>query len=128
MGLFGGFLADIIMSWPKLESRYRITMLVQTAMWLTITMLLSVSQYVDAAAQFVLLLSCSPELLEATLRITLRSFGGAMTGFMLCIALFANQRDSPRVRRLAMVGGIASTIIYLVVGLALFYTVVKFAQ
>lgn len=52
MGLMGAFLSEIIMTWKKSDPRIRKMMLFQVILVISITMLFSISQYVDGAAHF----------------------------------------------------------------------------
>lgn len=103
MGLLGAHVADTICTWAKTEPMQRKVTLGQSLLWLTITMLLGVSQYVDTAAHF----------------------GGALTGFLFGLAIFASEFESPRSTKITRLVGITATVSYFALGFALFYTIVK---
>jgi len=53
MGLLGAYLAEVLLTWHKTNPTQRLIMLVQTVMWLTITMMFGLSKHVDTGAQYV---------------------------------------------------------------------------
>lgn len=103
MGLMGAYLADVIATWHKTEPMQRKATLIQTIIWITITMLLGVSQFIDTAAHF----------------------GGALTGFILGLAIFSGEFETARVRGIVRLVGISATVFYFVIGCILFWTVVR---
>jgi membrane associated rhomboid family serine protease len=102
MGLLGAYLADILMSWSRMEKLARMMALFQTLFWIAITMLFGFSTFVDTAAHF----------------------GGVVTGFMVGCALFSGNLLNRRAQRALLGLFIALTIAWFAVGITLIYTVI----
>jgi len=103
MGLMGGYLSEIIMTWHKTEPTVRKTNLFQAIIVIVITMLISISPYVDAGAHF----------------------GGVVIGFLMGNVYFSSESDKIWVRRLVPVFSIALGLAFFGVGLGCFYTVMN---
>lgn len=98
-------MADVIATWNKTDPTQRKVTLIQTIIWIAITMLLGISPFVDTAAHF----------------------GGVLTGLLFGFAIFSGEFETPRIRAIARLSGIVSTLIYFVLGFVLFWTVISFS-
>jgi len=103
MGLMGGYLAEIILTWHKTEQQTRKTNLIQMLITIAVIMLLSAIPYIDIGAHF----------------------GGLLVGFLMGGVYFAAEFNNPNVRRFVPVLAIAAVVIFFVVGFACFYTVMN---
>jgi len=101
MGLMGGFLSEVLMTWSKTDAQTRNFNLIQITAVVGITMLFSMSKYVDLGAHL----------------------GGFIVGLLVGLALFS--RDSMNDFSRKHLGWIAGTVlaIYFVTGFAVFYAV-----
>eukprot|EP01114_Cavostelium_apophysatum_P017521 TRINITY_DN5226_c0_g1_i1.p1 TRINITY_DN5226_c0_g1~~TRINITY_DN5226_c0_g1_i1.p1 ORF type:complete len:330 (-),score=52.92 TRINITY_DN5226_c0_g1_i1:15-1004(-) len=101
MGLMGGYLAEIIMTWHKTDPRLRQTSLIQLVFVIVITMVISASPYIDAGAHF----------------------GGVVVGYLMGNLYFAVDHQSAAVRKIAIVISAILMLAFFVVGFAVFYVV-----
>jgi len=103
MGLMGAFLSEIIMTWKKSDPRIRKMMLFQVILVISITMLFSISQYVDGAAHF----------------------GGLFVGFLIGLFYFNNETHHPILRKVGLFICPLILVIYFIVGFLVFHLAIK---
>jgi len=102
MGLMGAYLSEIFLTWHKTDPRFRRLNLFQTLFVIAITMLISISPYIDAGAHF----------------------GGLLIGFWLGCIFFAVEWDKVTLRRVLPIVSIGIVLCYFALGFALFWTVI----
>ena len=103
LGLMGGYLSEILLTWHKSDPRMRKINLIQAVVIVVITMLFSASKYIDASAHF----------------------GGLLIGFLLTSAIFSYEAETRTQQKYIQIFGYGLSSLFFVLGFILFFTVVK---
>jgi len=103
MGVIGGNLAEVLWNSQKYESMQRKVTIGQLLFTIVIIMILSSAPFIDWSAHL----------------------GGVITGFLLGSFIFTYPPGTAQAPSFVTWSGLASTVVFFVLGFALFYTVVK---